>query len=131
MSKPKHRLVWCSDDWLPYRFAFCPSERAWRRAAKQYRLAGLYPQHDACCIHFVDAHGVSTTLVCVGDHIKTKRHVIGYLVHEGSHVWRQMREAMGELSPSSEFEAYSLQAIVERLIIAYEASRGPLIGKNK
>jgi hypothetical protein len=74
---------------------------------------------------------VSTTLVCVGEHVKSKREVVGYLVHEGSHVWRRMREAMGELAPSSEFEAYSLQAIVERLIIAYETSRGPLIGGKR
>lgn len=127
----KHKLVWCSDDWLPYHFAFCPSARAWGEADKRYHLDRAYPDHDACSIHFIDREGVSTTLVCVGEHVKSKRKVVGYLVHEGSHVWRQMREAMGELTPSSEFEAYSLQAIVERLIIAYEASRGPLIGGKR
>lgn len=48
------------------------------------------------------------------------------LVHEAAHVWQDICEGIGEARPSSEFEAYALQNIVEDLFTAYEKTRGPL-----
>lgn len=44
----------------------------------------------------------------------------GLLVHEAMHVWRKIRKRMGEESPSSEFEAYSMQTISQLLFQQYE-----------
>src|ERR1035437_6769691 len=129
MKKPsKHRLGWCNDDWLPYSYAFCPSERVWE-LAREYGIEGPYPTDNAACTHFLNKrHRQFTTVVTVGEHIKSRREIVGYLVHEASHIFGRMREAMGEQNPSSEFAAYMMQSIVDRLIRAYEATRGPLIG---
>ncbi|MGA6135893.1 hypothetical protein ACPER7_06255 [Acinetobacter dispersus] len=48
--------------------------------------------------------------------------VYGLLLHESVHVWQRIRKLMGEREPSSEFEAYSIQAIAQDLFEMYQAS---------
>lgn len=48
--------------------------------------------------------------------------VYGLLLHEAVHLWQQVRVLMGEREQSSEFEAYSIQAIAQDLFEMYEAS---------
>ncbi|OTU47248.1 hypothetical protein CAT37_01690 [Acinetobacter pittii] len=48
--------------------------------------------------------------------------VYGLLLHEAVHVWQKVRKLMGEKEPSSEFEAYSIQAIAQDLFKMYEES---------
>ncbi|MCU4389958.1 hypothetical protein LF296_11615 [Acinetobacter vivianii] len=48
--------------------------------------------------------------------------VYGLLLHEAVHLWQQVRVLMGEREPSSEFEAYSIQAIAQDLFEMYQAS---------
>lgn len=45
--------------------------------------------------------------------------IASLLVHEAVHVWQVFIERMGEENPSREFEAYSIQAITQRLLQAY------------
>lgn len=46
--------------------------------------------------------------------------LIGLLIHEADHIWRAICDELGETFPSKEFEAYSLQAISQRLIEKYK-----------
>jgi len=39
-------------------------------------------------------------------------------------VWQEYSSRIGETNPSSEFEAYSIQAIAQRLMTAYADSLG-------
>lgn len=48
--------------------------------------------------------------------------VYGLLLHEAVHVWQKVRRLMGEREPSTEFEAYSIQAIAQDLFKMYEES---------
>ncbi|WP_332604774.1 hypothetical protein [Acinetobacter sp. ESBL14] len=48
--------------------------------------------------------------------------VFGLLLHEAVHVWQKVRLLMGERDPSTEFEAYSIQAIAQDLFKMYEES---------
>lgn len=48
--------------------------------------------------------------------------IYGLLLHEAVHVWQKVKKLMGEKEPSSEFEAYSIQAIAQDLFEMYEAS---------
>ncbi|MEF0130076.1 hypothetical protein [Acinetobacter baumannii] len=53
---------------------------------------------------------------------KEKIEVYGLLLHEAVHVWQIVKKLMGEREPSSEFEAYSIQAIAQDLFKMYEES---------
>jgi len=45
--------------------------------------------------------------------------IVGILAHEAVHVWQAAMETIGELKPSSEFQAYSIQSIVQSLCQNY------------
>lgn len=47
--------------------------------------------------------------------------VAAMLVHEAVHIFQSFCESIGERTPSAEFEAYSIQAISQRLMEAYAA----------
>ena len=62
-----------------------------------------------------DGVGGLTLIVTLGPQAKAAGDVdvAGLLCHEATHVWQAVRDNMGEKSPSSEFEAYSMQAIFQ------------------
>lgn len=65
--------------------------------------------HNECCI------------VCIRVNKKrTPTEIVGLIVHEAVHVWQAVKDLLGERYPSTEFEAYSIQAIAQRLILAYK-----------
>ncbi|KQE85282.1 hypothetical protein [Acinetobacter lactucae] len=62
-------------------------------------------------------------VVQLGDTSESKPiEVYGLLLHEAVHVWQKVKKLMGEKEPSSEFEAYSIQAIAQDLFEMYEES---------
>lgn len=65
--------------------------------------------HEQCCLVCVD--GVGESPLCV----------VGLLIHEAVHIWQAHCDDVGESNPGSEMEAYSIQAIAQRLIEAYGA----------
>lgn len=85
-----------------------------------------YPESDGRCTVFVNK-GKTCILVTVRDGAETSHpslEIAGILVHEAMHVWREIRERIGEKEPSSEFEAYSMQAIFQGLYDGYLKTRG-------
>lgn len=123
------RVVWCDRGWIPYCYGFCPDEAAWKHEVKRLGVPHLtYPTADAMCTQMeskITAYE-GLTLITVNHKKRSPQFVISLLVHEAMHVWREMCVAMGERSPSSEFEAYAMQNIVHHLIGAYEQTRGKL-----
>lgn len=113
---------------LPFthHYGFCPSEKAWNELAKKSkRDLGRYPDNAAMTTLFQDTKTKTRTcIVTIAD--RTPRDTVNLLVHEAMHVWRDIREGISEMEPSSEFEAYAMQNIVDELIEAYEKTRGPL-----
>lgn len=78
------------------------------------------PQADATVHFFTNPAGNLCAVVC----LRVREGVEGLqiaslLVHEAVHVWQEFREHIGERNPSREFEAYSIQAIAQRLLYAY------------
>jgi hypothetical protein len=122
------KTIWCERYWFPYHYGFCPNEAAWKREMKRMGCPHVgYPTQDAACTHMESkATKNQCTLVTVAHVKRPAIVVISLLVHEAMHVWRAIREDIGETYPSSEFEAYSLQNISQNLIAAYEKTRGRL-----
>lgn len=120
---------------MPYHYGFCPNKRAWdaemKRLAIRERLP--YPElFDGRCTHFENAKSHNAmSIITIRPDCKSALHQVGIITHEAVHVWQAMRDAIGEAHPSIEFEAYSMQAIVQNLIMAYEKSRGPLLTKRR
>lgn len=122
-----NKMIWCETTQpFTHHFGFCPSEKAWNALAKaSKRNLGRYPDAAAMTTLFQDAVvKTRTCIVTVSE--RAPRETVNLLVHEAMHVWRDMREGIGEAHPSSEFEAYAMQSIVDELLRAYERSRGPL-----
>jgi hypothetical protein len=122
------KVIWCDNAWFPYSYGFCPDEAAWKRECKRLGVPEwVYPTADAMCTHLVKTDKTNPcTIVTVNDEKRKSIDTVTFLVHEASHIWRQICETIGERCPSSEFEAYSMQNISKHLIYAYEKTRGKL-----
>lgn len=49
--------------------------------------------------------------------------VYSLLTHEAIHLWQYIKSELSESNPSSEFEAYSVQAIVQQLLYKLKKSK--------
>lgn len=68
--------------------------------------------HSYCCLVGIDSDYVAKRKIKPSE-------VAGILTHEAEHIWREIKKVLGEDKPSSEFEAYAVQNIAQRLIEAY------------
>lgn len=68
--------------------------------------------------------GEHLSLVLIPDRGHLNSETCGLIVHEAVHVWQAVREAMCEEQPSTEFEAYSIQAIAQCLLEDYGIASG-------
>lgn len=128
MTKIRHKMIWCEMFLrLPHHYGFCPSEKTWHALAKSSkRDLGSYPDNAATTTLFQSTdRKTRTCIVTVG--IRTPRETISLIAHEAMHVWRDICQGIGEEHPSSEFEAYAVQNIIDELIQAYEKTRGRLL----
>jgi hypothetical protein len=102
------------------------SDKEFQAAAKHCRI----PKADrgewlsasaAACVHFFESPtGAQCHVVALRvDPKPAIADVLGLLVHESVHVWQAYTRYIGEQAPSDEFEAYSVQAISQRLIEEY------------
>lgn len=123
------KVVWCDSGFIPYHYGFCPDEKAWESEVKRLGVPHLtYPTAHAMCTN-LQATVVgknACTIVTVNHEKRPALNIATLIVHEAMHVWRLMREDIGEESPSQEFEAYSIQSIAHHLLNAYEKTRGKL-----
>lgn len=87
-----------------------------------------YPKNSGCCTVFHETIGNGECiLVTMADGVESNRtlvEIVGLLVHEATHVWQYVLKHMNEVAPSPEFEAYSMQAISQALIDAFDTTRG-------
>lgn len=113
--------------WSPYHIALCVDEAAFHRKLRYLRLArGSWPPFvldggDATTHYFQNEDQGLVAVVCIRfDRKITSNEVRALLVHEGMHVWRAVRNNIGENEPSREMEAYAMQHISRALMDAYD-----------
>ena len=121
----KSKVIWCNKGWFPVHFGFCPDKKTWAREMRRMGIKGeKYPTSDGQCSTF-EADGKSIAIVTINKRLDGKcssNGIVGLIVHEAVHVWQLVRKDIGESNPSSEFEAYAIQAISQELIEAYSES---------
>lgn len=132
----KDCTVWCDRGFLPVYYGFCPNEKAWRKSLKHMKVPyaeAPYPHNKDACVSTFDRPGARAGLkskLCIImtlndalDKHDDPTGICALFVHEAMHVWRKIREEIGERDPSAEFEAYAMQFIFTQLMEAYQASR--------
>jgi hypothetical protein len=105
----------------PYCYGLCLSEADFKRQLKRLNVprddwpSFLGAEGGNATAHFFEsAHGLCAIVTLGGTNGKSIQQVHAMLVHEAVHI---------EKSPSSEFEAYSVQTISQRLMESYERAR--------
>ena len=113
----------------PYSYALCKSEKIFHKELKRLNIPKsnwpnfLTTTHVNATAHFFEnsyTHG-KCCIVCLGNTEKfTKIQVYSLLVHEAVHIWQEIRESIGERYPGVEQEAYAIQSISQKLMLAYK-----------
>lgn len=123
------KAAWCYRELIesPYAFCLCVNEAQYQKEMDRFRVAKadrgdwVAEGKDAALHTLVSNDGDHVAIVCVRpkkDRTLNQLHAL--LVHEAMHLWRYIREDLGENDPSKEFEAYSMQALSQRLFYAYD-----------
>lgn len=129
VRRARDRVIWCDRGWMPTYYGFCPNANAWRREFKRLNVPPEpYPTADAMCTHLTRDGKNTCVIVTVNERIDRKARTdrigaIALITHEAVHVWQAICRDIREENPSSEFEAYAIQAITSGLIDAYEKTR--------
>ena len=124
----KTRLHWANSAlvYCPILYAVCYSEADFKRELKRLKVKADVPfmasTHAHMTTHHFEMGGKNIAIVCVGD-TSTLRlvEIVGLLAHEATHIWQTAKDHIGEHRPSAEFEAYSIQWIVQQLIESWAA----------
>ena len=115
-----NKLSYCEMGIVPIHFGFCTNEAAFDKEMKRLDIKENLFVSDGYAATTHSLHnqktGENVILVCISkDAIKSHNfvEVVGLIVHECTHAWQYVQAAMNEQSPSSEFEAYTMQALVQ------------------
>lgn len=112
----------------PYCYGLCRNEAEFHKELKRLKLPRKdWPEfmattHANATVHFFEQMGDigKCAIVCIGQTKgMTMAQVFAMLTHEAVHIWQAIRDDIGEKYPSSEFEAYSVQTISQRLMEAF------------
>ena len=109
----------------PHYLTLCTTPQLFKAAlkdlgiAKEHRPDFVKNWHSSATAHYFENHEDMklTVIVCIrGYEDKSPSQIAALICHEAVHVWQQIRQALGEDNPSPEFEAYSIQSIMQSLL---------------
>jgi hypothetical protein len=113
----------------PYYYRLCLTEVDYHKELKRLKLpkekwpSFLNNDHCGGTLHeFISSNGTLCAIICIEvkeEHNIAQIHAL--LVHEAMHLWRWIREHLGENDPSIELEAYAVQSLSQRLFESYKA----------
>lgn len=113
---------------MPIAYALCLSRKDYKKALTHFDIKSkspwLNPGKNATA-HTFENDQKTVCIVCLKlQKDKSQSQIYGLLVHEGVHIWQEVRAMLGEEKPSTEFEAYAIQGISQELIEMYEIMTG-------
>ena len=131
------------DRWLilsPIYYGLCLNKKKFKRELKRLKIPPAeWPKFvtpgSHATIHFFDNindnHEVA--IICIKNTLEhSLTDVIGLLTHEAMHLWRAIKNNIGELQPSKEFEAYVIQGLIQNIISALlETNQGKALLKKE
>lgn len=135
-AKPIAGLSWIEFDSLPFGFGVVLTEKAW--LAEQARLGMKYHEMSDHIPSFAQAkvgvlENTSTGALKVYMHLDVPglaalnpTDAVRVIVHESVHVWQYLKETIREREASEEFEAYTIDFIVGKVM----GIVSPLIGRQ-
>lgn len=115
---------------MPFSMCICVSEKAFEKKLDSLNIPKMmrppFERQDADAVthFFADGDGDTCCVITI-----TRREgyddsaIAGLIAHEAVHVWQEVREKLGEDKPSSEFEAYGIQAITHSLLDSYKLQK--------
>jgi hypothetical protein len=106
-------------------YGFCPDKKSWKQTMKYLAAEDEPYPTTAGRATFITSEKLKQKccVVTIEENDRCLEEVIGLIVHEALHVWQKIAEDLGELEPSHEFEAYSVQQITQDLLQAYFDTR--------
>lgn len=125
MTDKKDEVFWIELGFLPVEVGYAPNQKAWKKALKDLGLPKeSFPGSDGRCNWWVK-DGKNIILITVGNRARKQSlsQVTGIIAHECMHAWRYIRTIIGEAEPSTEFEAYVLQGLVQHITFAHQQRR--------
>lgn len=134
-AKSLRKVVWLHDGLLPVHIAFCPSEYAWNKLMKKFKVPDPDPWHkdgrQAFTATFYGQRNGAANFIVSINHDKNAHDTYLTIVHEAVHVWQFTCDHMAERRPGIEMEAYSIEHIVDGLIKAYGKTHGKIPKSKK
>lgn len=123
--EPKNKVVYIPRAFFPVYIGFVPSEAAWKKEMKLFKLSEPYPTTSGRVTFLENKEGKCVCLVTINEEWDNDGIAISCLLaHETVHVFQTICKEMGEENPSPEFEAYSVQYILHHLLEAFYETRG-------
>ncbi|HEY4712759.1 MAG TPA: hypothetical protein VIH30_00730 [Aquirhabdus sp.] len=108
----------------PIQYGLCLSEKSFKKTMNEIGLSKIdRPDFMAsntanATAHIFYEHNI--VVVCVKKNKDTTLiQMAGLIIHESVHIWQWIKEHIGEVNPSKEFEAYSIQRIAQTLLSEY------------
>ena len=106
------------------RYCLCLNQEEQDEAFKSLEISSRYNYLEegmsGICTMFTAPNGVKRVIVCINEELNEGLEIATTLVHEGVHVWQHIRDDIGEVDPSAEFEAYTIDTIFSDLAQAYK-----------
>lgn len=110
----------------PYYYTLCTTPKRFKKVLVHLKVpADVRPEflktdHADATVHFFESEEKLCAVLCMPRaKDKAPEQIAGLIAHEAVHLWQAVRDAIGEKHPSSEFEAYSVQAITQRWLEEY------------
>lgn len=113
----------------PAYVGLCVSKKTFNKELDRLHIIHEKPKwlkfKDGATTHtFEDTKKNLYIVVCINKNNKyTIEQVHALLAHEAVHVWRRIKEHIGESQPSEEFEAYAIQNICQELFFGYKEAK--------
>ncbi len=113
----------------PVCYTLCTNEKEFYRLMKQIKMpiseqTEFMINGSGATTHTFRTEDYPIAIVCTEiENDVTNAQMSAMLAHEAVHIFQYILECMGEVKPSTEFEAYSIQMITQQLILEYERQK--------